>query len=89
MDDQEKKESEVTHIDQARVKRMKTRGHMMSMLEEFECLRVKFFYDKLDDRKDATRFVTLTKYFMDNGPTEAMRLSCKLLYEKYMQKQGL
>ena len=89
MDEQDKKEPQVTHIDEARLKRMKTRGHMMTMLDEFECLRVKFFYDKLHDQKDATRFITLTKYFMENGPTEAMRLSCKLLYEKYMQKQGL
>jgi len=94
MSDQQDKKEEVpplppTHIDQARVKRMKVRGHMMTMLDEYECLRLKFFYDKLHDRQEATRFVTLTKYFMENGPTEAMRLSCKLMYEKYMEKQKL
>lgn len=82
-------EASVNHIDEARVKRMKTRGHMMTMLEEFEVLRLKFFYDKLTDKQEATRFVTLVKYFMENGPTEPMRLSCRLMYEKYIEKQGL
>ena len=81
--------SNVNHIDEARVKKMKMRGHMMSMLEEFEVLRIKFFYDKLTDKQEATRFITLVKYFMENGPTEAMRLSCRLMFEKYMEKQGL
>ena len=81
--------SNLTHIDSARVKRLKERGHMMTMLEEFEVLRLKFFYDKLTDKQEATRFITLVKYFMENGPTEAMRLSCKLMYEKYIAKHGL
>lgn len=94
MDDSKKEEAtppeaSVNHIDEARVKRMKTRGHMMTMLEEFEVLRLKFFYDKLTDKQEATRFVTLVKYFMENGPTEPMRLSCRLLYEKYIEKQNL
>lgn len=81
--------SNVNHIDEARVKKMKMRGHMMSMLEEFEVLRIKFFYDKLTDKQEATRFVTLLRYFKDNGPTEAMRLSCQLLLEKYVDKFNL
>lgn len=92
MSDESKKEeivNNVNHIDEARVKRMKTRGHMMSMLEEFEVLRIKFFYDKLTDKREAVRFVTLVKYFMENGPSEAMRLSCRLMHEKYIEKQGL
>lgn len=88
-DEPKKLESTLNHIDEARVKKMKNKGHTMSMLEEFEVLRVKFFYDKLTDRQEATRFVTLVKYFMVNGPSEAMRLSCRLMYEKYMEKQGL
>lgn len=92
MSDDPKKEeivNNVNHIDEARLKKMKTRGHMMSMLEEFEVLRIKFFYDRLTDKQEATRFVTLVKYFMENGPSEAMRLSCRLMYEKYIEKQGL
>lgn len=93
MDEQQPKKEEIigtiNHIDEARVKRLKTRGHMMSLIEEFETLRVKFFYDKLTDKQEATRFITLVKYFMENGPTEPMRLSCKLMYEKYIEKHGL
>lgn len=94
MDDSKKEEAtppeaSVNHIDEARVKRMKTRGHMMTMLEEFEVLRLKFFYDKLTDKQEATRFVTLLRYFKQHGPTEAMRLSCQLMLEKYVDKFNL
>lgn len=91
MDEPKKDETVATvnHIDEARIKKMKVKGHMMSMIEEFEVLKLKFFYDKLTDKAEATRFVTLVKYFMENGPTEPFRLSCRLMYEKYMEKQGL
>lgn len=85
----EKDDKEPSHIDQARIKRMKTRGHMMSMLEEFEILRLKFIYGKLEDKRDASRFVTLLKYFAENGPSEALRLNCKYMLEKYVEKFGL
>lgn len=85
----DKDDKEPSHIDLARIKRMKVRGHQWSMLEEFEILRVKFIYGKLEDKQETTRFVTLIKYFMENGPSEAMRLNCKLMYEKYIEKYGL
>jgi len=85
----EKDDKPVSHIDQARIRRMKERGHQMSMYEEFEILRLKFIYGKLEDKQETTRFVTLIKYFMENGPSEAMRLNCKFMYEKYVEKFGL
>lgn len=81
--------AEVVHIDTARINRIKKKANLMGLLEEFEMLRLKFFYDKLSDRREATRLVTLCKYFMDSGPTESFRLSCKLFYDKYMRNQGL
>lgn len=76
----------VSHIDTAKVKRLKERGHLMSMYEEFEVLRIKFMYDKLTEKQDAIRFVTLLKYFAENGPSEAMRLSCTYMLEKHVKK---
>ncbi len=81
--------AQVVHIDSARIKRLKKRANLIGLIEEFEMLRMKFFYDKLEDRREATRLVTLCKYFLENGPTESFRLSCKLFYDKYMKNQGL
>lgn len=77
------------NIDKAKIQRLKQRGHQTSMLEEFEILRLKLLYDQEMDKKEATRLVLLTKYFMENGPSEAFRLSCKLMYDKYMLPYGL
>lgn len=78
--------SNVVEIVDARIQRMRERGHLISMYEEFEILRIKFIYDDLKDRQDAIRFMTLLKYFMENGPSEAMRLNCKYMYERYVKK---
>lgn len=77
--------SNVISIDRAKIERLKQYGHVGTMLEEFEILRLKLIYDQDMDRDEATKLVILTKYFMENGPTEAFRLSCKLMYEKYMK----
>lgn len=81
--------SNVVSIDKAKIQRLKQRGHLMTMLEEFEILRLKLLYDQEMDKQEASRLVLLTKYFVENGPSEAFRLSCKLMYEKYMKPYGL
>lgn len=78
----------VTNIDQGRIKRLKERGHYFTLLEQFDVLRVKFAYDDLS-KDEARNFVTLCKYFKDNGHSEALRLSCHYLFKKYIEKQGL
>lgn len=92
-DDIKKTETEdltnVVSLDKAKIKRLKRHGHLGTMLEEFEILRLKLLYDQDMDKQEATKLVTLTKYFIENGPTEAFRLSCKLLYEKYMKPWNL
>jgi hypothetical protein len=94
MSDENKKDtvedlSNVVSLDKAKIDRLKQRGHLGTMLEEFEILRLKLLYDQDMDKQEATRLVTLTKYFIEYGPTEAFRLSCKLMYEKYMKPFGL
>ena len=78
--------ADVTHIDTLRIDKMRERGHLPSMYEEFEILRIKFMYDKLTDPQEAIKFVTLLKYFAQNGPSEAMRLSCTYMLERYVKK---
>jgi hypothetical protein len=87
MKDEEK--NNLVSIDSAKIKRLKERGHIGSMLEEFELLRLKLLYEEPMNKQEASKLVTLTKYFMDNGPSEAFRLSCKFLYEKYIKPYNL
>ena len=79
----------IMHIDEARLRRMSKKGHTLSMLEEYEMLKLKFLYSKLDDRIEAMRLVTLCKYFMEKGPTELIRLSSSLFYDKYINGKGI
>lgn len=93
MSDKENKKDELinnlNYIDQARIKRMKERGHILSMLEEFEILSIKFYHDKLTEKREVIKFITLVKYFAENAPTEALKLRCKFILEKYVDKHGL
>lgn len=79
----------VFSLDDAKIQRLKEKGHLSSMLEEFEILRLKLLYDQEMSKQEATKLVTLTKYFMEHGPTEAFKLSCKFMYDKYMKPFGL
>jgi hypothetical protein len=91
--DEEKNELEqllnnVVSIDDGRLKRLADKGHYGSLLERFDILRIKFVYDDLQ-KEEAIQFITLCKYFIKNGHSESLRLSCSYMYEKYMRKQGL
>jgi hypothetical protein len=93
MSDEDKAEldqllSNVVSIDEGRIKRLVDRGHYISLLERFDVLRIKFVYDDLD-REEAIKFITLCKYFIKNGHSESLRLSCTYMYKKYMKSQGL
>lgn len=78
----------VINIDEGRIKRLKERGHYLTLLEQFDVLRVKFIYDNLT-KEEARNFVTLCKYFKDNGHSESLKLTCHYIYKRYMEKQGL
>jgi len=80
--------SNITNIDEGRLKRLAEKGHYFSLLERFDVLRIKFVYDDLN-KEEAIKFITLCKYFIKNGHSESIRLSCHYMYKKYMQKQGL
>lgn len=79
----------VVNIDEAKIRRLRERGHTGMLLEEYEKLRLKFFYDQAINKDEAKRLVLLCKYFMQYGPTESFRLSCQYMYEKYMKPYGL
>lgn len=94
MSDEQKKhdqidDSNVLSFEAAKIKRLRMKGHQMTMIEEFEILRMKLMYNQDMTKEEAIKLVTLTKYFMENGPTETFRYSCKMIYEKYMKPQGL
>ena len=87
MDNENK--TNIVSLDTAKIKRLKERGHVGSMLEEFELLRLKLLYEEPMNKQEAAKLVTLTKYFMENGPSESFRLSCKFLYDKYIKPYNL
>ncbi len=76
-------------IDLARIKRLKMKGHYNSLVDEYEKLRLKFHYEKALLPVEVIRFITLCKFFMENGHSESFKLSCKYLYERYMGQFGL
>ena len=80
--------SNITNIDEGRIKRLADKGHYFSLLEAFDILRIKFIYDDLN-KEEAIRFITLCKYFIKNAHSESLRLTCFYMHKKYMQKQGL
>jgi hypothetical protein len=79
----------ITNIDVARIKRLKIKGHYWSLYDEFEKLRLKFFYEKTLTPQEAVRFITLLKYHKENGHSEAFKLNCEYLYKQYCEKYDL
>lgn len=80
----------ISELDAARIKRLKVKGHYITLIDEYEQLRIRFSYEPSSlDQKDAIRFVTLCKFFMENGHTESFKLHCKYIYQRYMGKFGL
>lgn len=80
--------SNVTHIDDAKVNKLVKRGHYFSILEAFDVLRIKFSYDTLN-QEEARQFMVYIKYLIKNGHSEALRLQCKYIHDKYIKSQGL
>lgn len=82
--------TKISSIDDARLKRLHSKGQYFALLERFEVLRLKFVYEPESLTKDeAINFVTLCKYFIQNGHSEPMRLSAHYIYKKYIQGKGL
>ena len=89
MNDETQDKKNLRSLDAARIKKLQVTGHLGMLLDEFEKLRLKFYYDKLTERVEVLRFITLLKFMMINGPTESYRLSCSYMHEKYVSKWGL
>lgn len=80
----------LSEIDAARIKRLKVKGHYVTLIDEYEQLRLKFMYEPSAMRQqEAIRFVTLCKFFMENGHSDSFKLHCKYIYERYIGKFGL
>lgn len=87
----EQKKNKVLSIDNKRVERLAERGHYVSMMEEYEVLRLKFLHEDKGalSKQEAIRLSTLTKYMMKYGHSEPYKLSCKYFYEKYIKPFNL
>lgn len=83
------KKTNIVNIDEIKLKKLKLQGHLPSIIEEFDILRLKFIYKKNMTKEEAQKFVLLCKYLMEEAPTESMKLNCKFIYEKYMEPYNL
>lgn len=88
---EEKKEekSNVIHIDSKRIDRLKTRGHYFQMYDSFDLLRIKLMYGEGLTPEEGIKLVTLTKYFMEFGHNEQIKIIAKHIHDKFIVKHGL
>lgn len=88
MSNEEQKPAEVKNnvfdLDKKRFDRLKGKPYPM-ILDEAELLRLKFQSGKLDNHYDAYRFVTLVKYMIQFGHSEAVKFSYQLIYDQFMK----
>lgn len=79
----------LSHLDDKRIEKLAYAGHYVSLLEEFEKLKLKFAYNKQMTKKEAARLVTLCKYFMRYAHNEPIQLSAQYFYERYIENYNL
>ncbi len=91
MSDEEQKELEasITHIDEARIARLREKGQYWKMYEHFDLLRTKFIYGEPMTGEEGIQLVTMTKYFMENGHSESLKIVAKHIHNRYIQAQKL
>lgn len=83
------KEGLLTHIDNARLKKLKVKGQYINMYESFDLLRTKFIYGEPMSPEEGVQLITLTKYFMENGHSEALKIVAKHIHNRYIKNNGL
>lgn len=81
--------SNLAHIDQARIVRLKAKGQYWAMYEHFDLLRTKFIYGEPMTGEEGIQLVTMTKYFMEHGHSESLKIVAKHIHAKYIQAQKL
>lgn len=89
MSENEDEKDNLTHIDDARITRLKMRGQYLAMYESFDLLRTKFVYGEPMTGEEGIQLCTLTKYFMEHGHSESLRIIAKHLHNRYMKSQQL
>jgi hypothetical protein len=82
----EPKLATVRHIDERRFVKIAEKSYL-AIVDEYECLKIKFFNQVELTTEESVRFVTLCKYLVNNGHNDSFKLSCQLLYDKYMVKK--
>lgn len=85
MSNKEDEDNNITHLDKGRVSKLERNGHYYSLLEEFDLLKSKLIYNYSMDTREAHRLVTLIKYFLKNGHSEAFKLQVRYLHDKYIK----
>ena len=89
MSDEKKEEASVTHIDDKRVDRLKTKASYHEILDAFDLLRIKLLYGEPITVEEGYQLVTLTKYIQQHGHNEQIKIMAKHLYQKYMKHTNL
>ncbi len=74
----------LSHIDLARLKRM-SQKNLYGLMETYDTLNTKFVYGVDLTKKEAIELITLSKFFMEYGPTEGVKIRARMFYEKYVK----
>lgn len=81
-------DNKIRSIDEIRVRKLDHKNYW-SVLEEFECLKVKIMIDKEFTQGEAHRFITLLKYLKDKGHSESFKMFCSSLHKKLQRGEPI
>jgi hypothetical protein len=81
--------SNIINIDTIKLKRLHEKGHLPTMVDQYQLLRTKFIYNKDMTKEEALQFVTLVKYFMHFSPSEALKIDAEYMFTNYIEPYGL
>jgi len=83
-----KEENKVISIQEGYFRKLDNANYW-NTLEEFECLKIKVMMDRDYTPGEASKFVSLLKYFSDKGHSESFQMFCKSLYKKVLKGEPL
>ena len=79
----------VTHIDDLKIKRLNENGTYWNIFDQWNTLEIRVAYSEMLTPAEAREYCLLTKYLIKHGQSEAIKIKCKYIYERYMRDQGL
>lgn len=86
---EEKGITSVSNIDDIKIERLAQRGVYYNIFDEWNALEVRVSYGEVLTPAEARNYCILTKYLIKHGHSDAIKIKCKHVYNRYMKEQGL